>query len=84
MAFSLKFISSRSHSVCRVSGKRADLVLHDSKPKGWEKIGNIHLESCNRTLEETRPYDPVHFIGENKHSKTNRTRSNIHKSVTEA
>ena len=64
MAISLKFISSHSHSVCRVSGERADLVLHDSKPKGWEKIGNIHLESCNRTLEETRPYDPVQFIGE--------------------
>jgi len=38
-------------------GKRAALVLNDSKSEGWEKIGNVSLKSfsqISRILEEFR------------------------------
>ena len=35
-------------------GSRAVFVLSDSKSEGWEKMGNVSLESCSQTFEETR------------------------------
>ena len=53
MVISLKFISRCLASVHRASGE-AVFVLSDSKQKGWEKIGNMRLESHSQVLEETR------------------------------
>lgn len=42
--------------------KRAAFVLNDSKSEGWEKIGNVSLESCGPISEEARRIqDPVQF-----------------------
>lgn len=44
-------------------GSRAAFVLSDSKSEGWEKTGNVSLETCSRTFEETRRIqDPVQVI----------------------
>lgn len=45
MVIFLKLISGCLASLCRAYRKKAVLVLNDPKSKGWEKIGNISLES---------------------------------------
>lgn len=53
-------------------GKRAVLVLNDYKAKGWEKFGNVSLESCSYILEETRHIqDPVQFRARQQNFKDN-------------
>lgn len=58
MTISLKFISSCLAVVCRTSGKRAVLILNDSKSEDQRKLVMLAGE-YSQIFEETENQDPV-------------------------
>ena len=66
--------SSWTHSsyvFCLAGGFFTTSTTSDSKSEGWEKIENVHLESCSQELEEAGSIqDVVQFTGIFKTLKT--------------
>lgn len=51
--FSVVYISLSSYSLHGV-GKRAVLILNDSKSEGWRTIRNVSLENCSQIFKKSR------------------------------